>query len=60
MFAEVMTFDRSIIIILRDALRDKGRKQILSEREYDALLHVSAKLMEKEMPEVNGRIGYQG
>jgi len=31
-----------VLVILRDALREKGQKKILTEAEYDALLHANA------------------
>ena len=39
-----------VLVILRDALREKGRKCILSENEYDALLHANAKINAEKNP----------
>lgn len=39
-----ITLDQSVVLILREALREKGARQILTDDEYDALLHVNAVL----------------
>lgn len=36
------TIDVQVLILLRDCLREKGAKQMLTDDEYDALLHVNA------------------
>jgi len=40
----MVSISAEVLIVLRDALREKGKVQILSEVEYDALLHANAKL----------------
>jgi len=43
-----MPIDLKTLRTLRDALREKGRHQLLSEDEYDALLHANALLAQAE------------
>jgi len=40
----MISVSAEVLIVLRDALREKGKTRILSEEEYDALLHVNTKL----------------
>ena len=40
----MLSIDIEVVKILRDSLRDKGTRQILTEDEYDALIHTNAKI----------------
>lgn len=42
-----MNISLEVLIILRDSLREKGKKTVLSEAEYNALLHTNA-LIQRE------------